>query len=385
VAHDGAKLQHSTCRTARFASALMMMVQTLPHLPAKHADGAQRRQFLDLLYAAALDPSLVWRASRALCELIGGERVFVYARDLRRLSSGHGRLIAEHGLDASLALERGLLANLTEEIDAATADGRDRVLSGVVLSPDAGHEARFLALLVTLGERVFGFVICLSRGHSEQQKSLAWEVLGDVRRAFDLHVRASDDSLANILGARLLFEGEIGFLVSCDMKFESANAVAADLLQRSSPIARHGQTLAFEHAKAHAAFERVSMSSNPAARAALVVPSKTGGETWLVQLTKLAQADPLLAHGERRVVIVITSFSAASRSRAAALESIAGLTSTERSILRALVDGIELSTLADQTGRSVKTLRWHLRNLFAKLRVNSQADLARIGALLLPI
>jgi DNA-binding CsgD family transcriptional regulator len=61
------------------------------------------------------------------------------------------------------------------------------------------------------------------------------------------------------------------------------------------------------------------------------------------------------------------------------------LTPTERTIFAAFVDGDDIASIAARMDRSVETVRWHVRNLFAKLGVNSQADLVRLGALLLPI
>ena len=67
------------------------------------------------------------------------------------------------------------------------------------------------------------------------------------------------------------------------------------------------------------------------------------------------------------------------------LSGFTELTPTERTIFAAFVDGDDIQAIATRMDRSVETVRWHVRNLFTKLGVNSQADLARLGALLLPI
>lgn len=61
------------------------------------------------------------------------------------------------------------------------------------------------------------------------------------------------------------------------------------------------------------------------------------------------------------------------------------ITPIERTIVAALVDGRDIVAIAARLNRSAETVRWHVRNLFTKLGVNSQADLARLRALLLPI
>ena len=81
----------------------------------------------------------------------------------------------------------------------------------------------------------------------------------------------------------------------------------------------------------------------------------------------------------------MTPFNAASQTRATMLNGFTDLTPTERTIFAGFVDGQDIAAIAARQSRSVETVRWHVRNLFTKLGVNSQADLARLGALLLPI
>ena len=54
-------------------------------------------------------------------------------------------------------------------------------------------------------------------------------------------------------------------------------------------------------------------------------------------------------------------------------------------MLAAFVDGKDIAGIASEMQRSIETVRWHVRNLFAKQGVNSQAELTRLGSLLLPI
>jgi DNA-binding NarL/FixJ family response regulator len=85
------------------------------------------------------------------------------------------------------------------------------------------------------------------------------------------------------------------------------------------------------------------------------------------------------------VVVALTPFSGASQTREAMLSGFPDLTPTERQIFAAVVDGEDIASIARKMERSVETVRWHVRNLFTKLGVNSQADLARLGALLMPL
>lgn len=58
-------------------------------------------------------------------------------------------------------------------------------------------------------------------------------------------------------------------------------------------------------------------------------------------------------------------------------ESSKGLTATERAILRALRGGLTLAQIADGLGRSLLTVRTHVRNARAKLDVRTTEDLRR--------
>jgi len=113
------------------------------------------------------------------------------------------------------------------------------------------------------------------------------------------------------------------------------------------------------------------------------------GESWLVQLSRhqTAAASPLLADtaNSSQVVIALTPLAEASGSRGALIDGFVDLTPTERAVLSAFVDGKDIASIASEMQRSIETVRWHVRNLFAKLGVNSQADLTRLGSLLLPI
>ena len=52
-----------------------------------------------------------------------------------------------------------------------------------------------------------------------------------------------------------------------------------------------------------------------------------------------------------------------------------GLTSTEIEILDGLLQGQTPSALAENTGRTYGTVRWHVQNILEKCQVNSQKGL----------
>lgn len=55
-----------------------------------------------------------------------------------------------------------------------------------------------------------------------------------------------------------------------------------------------------------------------------------------------------------------------------------GLTPAERSVAAQLAQGLTVRDIAASTGRAENTVRWHVRNLHAKLGVHRQADVVRL-------
>ena len=62
-----------------------------------------------------------------------------------------------------------------------------------------------------------------------------------------------------------------------------------------------------------------------------------------------------------------------------ALGRFLGLTPTESHIAASLVEGMSLHDIAAETGRSVITVKWHLRRIFTKHRLSRQSDLVRLA------
>ena len=55
-----------------------------------------------------------------------------------------------------------------------------------------------------------------------------------------------------------------------------------------------------------------------------------------------------------------------------------GLTPAECSVAAQLAQGLTVREIAASTGRRENTVRWHVRNLHAKLGVHRQADVVRL-------
>jgi len=199
----------------------------------------------------------------------------------------------------------------------------------------------------------------------------------------DVPTEAPPASSLDELHAVMFDQNPIAILVTRQRAIERSNASAVALLGVGRPISLAAGKLRFDDTRVHAAFELMSRAEahSNAAQAYAFVVEGAGGRTWIVQLSQ-ARASAALATA---VIIALTPFNTASQTREAMLNGFTDLTPTERTIFAAFVDGNDVPAIAAKMSRSVETVRWHVRNLFTKLGVNSQADLARLGALLLPI
>lgn len=189
--------------------------------------------------------------------------------------------------------------------------------------------------------------------------------------------------VAAYVGLQMFDNNPTAMLITRGRQIERSNAAAAGLLEARRPVAVSGGRLRFEDSRTQAAFEALSRvdQQSDARRTYAFVVEGVEGRTFIAQLSL---ARPTL-DASAAVVVALTPFSGASQSREAMLSGFTELTPTERTIFAAFVDGDDIAAIASRMDRSVETVRWHVRNLFTKLGVNSQADLARLGALLLPI
>ncbi len=112
-----------------------------------------------------------------------------------------------------------------------------------------------------------------------------------------------------------------------------------------------------------------------------------GADGWIVkgaQLDELMQATVTLAEGrcllgdpERRAML--ERHRAAQRSAGQSAQRLAALTVKEREVLDRLTTGASATQIAEETYTSIRTVRAHIRNLLAKLEVNSQGAATAIA------
>ena len=88
----------------------------------------------------------------------------------------------------------------------------------------------------------------------------------------------------------------------------------------------------------------------------------------------------LTGFGMRRVAALVLVVDPARKPRidADVVASALGLTPTESVVAAMLATGSSLREIAAAMGRKESTIRWHLKQIFAKHRVSRQADVVRL-------
>jgi DNA-binding NarL/FixJ family response regulator len=350
--------------------------------------------FLDELYAAALEPARFSAALSAFSTIFGADEARILVRE---------RVGRAHFVDFGQAIESSLNVKQTSDL-AAALQNRDLpdANAGVGVGSIGGAGwpdekwaiggLHYLALTVPVDERWLVVVVAIRRQavFNEHDQSLARRLVDDVRRALAFHVRAAR-SKGFAVGDRLFEARAIALIVTRHKMVEHTNEAAARLIERQGLLHVVGRSLRFDDVRVAAAFDELSkgVGRRAGSKSLAFIVTDGKGETWLVQLSRhqTASGSPLLADtaNTSQVVIALTPLSEASGSRGALIDGFVDLTPTERAVLSAFVDGKDVACIASDMQRSIETVRWHVRNLFAKLGVNSQADLTRLGSLLLPI
>lgn len=375
------ELRYGTIRTLDRAPPSVPLAYRAPRVAV---DGERETGgFLDELYAAAVEQSRLTAALTQFALAFEADEACLFsvdpsaARDqvaiVERSAPGEG--------GNSLS---GLI--LAQELAARLA-GRLSLWQGVVRGAATGPRtpaSHYMALAPRAdGEPLVGIVALRDFAFTDAELESARALLPDVRRALNLR-RHAGRAEALGLGIQLFDRNPAAIFITRKRAVERGNAAALALLAAGRPVAVVAGKLQFDDSRIHAAFELISRADAHAqgSRAFAFIVEGVAGETWIAQLSPVRAPSGANTSG---VVVALTPFNAASQTRETMLNGFTDLTPTERTIFAAFVDGQDIAAIAARQHRSVETVRWHVRNLFTKLGVNSQADLARLGALLLPI
>jgi DNA-binding CsgD family transcriptional regulator len=168
-------------------------------------------------------------------------------------------------------------------------------------------------------------------------------------------------------------------VVDRQLRIVHANAAARELLSEGSVLSSVRGALTANDARNHEALRRVIR--------------EPGSDTRLVCLeterrVTLATVLPLSSglretHGKwcsASAAVFVQSQPSFDKGLENALGTVFRLTGVESRVLSALVEGLSLPAIATRHQISVSTVRWHLKQLFAKTNTRRQSDLIRIAS-----
>jgi DNA-binding CsgD family transcriptional regulator len=161
-----------------------------------------------------------------------------------------------------------------------------------------------------------------------------------------------------------------------------ANSMGRQVIESGNGVLVRGGRLAFADPATDARFERLLKSSPKADGAPRVVAAsvkRAGSATCRVLVAPMLLEDGHAAPAAYIVVIYAPSEQRAIT--AAVLLEIYGLTRAQADVARCLYAGLSVEETATELDLSLNTVRTHLKQIFSKCEVQSQAELLHALAL----
>ncbi|MBI1393133.1 MAG: hypothetical protein GC152_10375 [Alphaproteobacteria bacterium] len=237
--------------------------------------------------------------------------------------------------------------------------------------------------------------LCLNKGGAtplfdDDQWRLAEFLSPHIGRAAMLTDRLEVAAPANALVGSLFSSSGLAILIVAEGRLVFANDAGEKLLEVGDIIRTLRDKLVVRDARLRDAVDNLWRETSPERRQRSLVVRDSGGARWAVQLVRARGGEIHLedrqyfSPPEDALVAIFQPVDSAS-GRDGAIGSMDDLTETERRLLAMLVMGKSIDDIAIEAGRSVQTVRWHVRNLIDKLGARSLADLVRTGAMIMPL
>jgi DNA-binding CsgD family transcriptional regulator len=116
----------------------------------------------------------------------------------------------------------------------------------------------------------------------------------------------------------------------------------------------------------------------PVADLCMAIPRAHGGRPYQLLITALGNGDPPASAQHPALAVLLTDPDTVRRPPEPLLRGFFGLTPTEARVAASLTAGHPVATLSTQLGVSEASIRWHLKGIFAKTGVSSQAQVVRL-------
>lgn len=207
-----------------------------------------------------------------------------------------------------------------------------------------------------------------------------------VERAFHIRAAMADFRNQKHINTDLIEALDYAIIgLSDDNKVQFVNGKALELFGNDSPfnlmnnkiqLSGRERSLALQKALSNA-----SGTSQPAIASQFSLPDDEYGRHWTVLISPAGKTDTSPVHdfSNHRIskFVKISDHSLSAQMRIETLRQPFQLTPTEVDLLTALLAGWSMARIAESKGRSVETLRSHLKSIFRKTGTNSQLELTR--------
>lgn len=242
---------------------------------------------------------------------------------------------------------------------------------------------RGMSALVTSTPAVAASLHVLARGELAAWRASADDrlraLLAPTRRALAVYLRLRRAREHAAIDRALLDLVDVAaFVVDADGAVSHCNLAANSLLERGDVLTlRDGfvrcvRGAADQHFQA--AIAQAAQDLEPTAR--VVTLARTSGRRPLLMFVSSTRTSERHQRGE--VAVLVRDTGAQGPHTEDVLKQLFGLTSTEAKLSLAIADGQTPSEVADALGRSVETVRTHLKRVFEKTSTTRQAELVRL-------
>lgn len=252
------------------------------------------------------------------------------------------------------------------------------------LKRKTGCETSVGVTIIRSATRTFMLSTCTSSTDDDlnQQAAEQYTLLAPhLKRAFDLLRKRDRATGGHGEGRDLLDSVGVGVIyVTDNLRIRSMNKSAERMLSNDAPARTSpGGRLTLQGKEAAAALELLSLRLGTHAEPHVSLVKATDGAAYRITLVRL-RSDVFveLLNGPTVAVLVEPATSLLPEERREHLKDMHGLTPAEIRIASGLASGLSLREMAQANGVSYETIRTHLKSIYAKTDVNSQAALVSL-------
>ena len=222
-----------------------------------------------------------------------------------------------------------------------------------------------------------------TRGWTSAQVEAIEDILPHLRHFASIQrILADSQAISHTLGG-LLDNGRVGIIqLDRNGRIIEANDSATELLRHRTELLDSSGFLRAMGARENTTLQRLlSQAQSPfgvrGSAGAMTIERPSSRTPLLVHVTPVSGREWDFQAGRVAVLVVVVDPERRSRIDAGLVASALGLTPAESRIAVMLAGGRSLLEIANLTGRSEGTVRWHVKQIFRKQGISRQTELVR--------